>query len=90
MRRQDGRRLHQVIAFAADFYRHLLRAANGAAQSDDAEIDRFIDEALKRQSLDLEKTVARLERCLEADQQIDRNANQSTLIESWLDGLGAI
>jgi DNA polymerase-3 subunit delta' len=84
------RRLHQVIAFATDFYRQLLRAANGAAQSEDAEIDRFIGEALKRQSFDLEKTVARLERCLETDQLIDRNANQSTLIESWLDGLGAI
>jgi len=81
------RRLHQVIGFAADFYHRLLRAANGAAETFDAEADRFIGEALKRQSLDVEKTIARLERCLDADQQVDRNANQSTLIETWLDDL---
>ncbi len=50
----------------------------------------FINEALKRQSADAEKTAARLERCLDADQQIDRNANQSTLIETWLDDLAGI
>jgi len=81
------RRLHQAIGFTADFYRQLLRAQNGAAKSDDAEVDRFISEALQRQSLDVEKTAARVDRCLDADGQIDRNANQSTLIESWLDGL---
>jgi DNA polymerase-3 subunit delta' len=84
------RRLHQVIGFAADFHRRLLRAANGAAKADDAEADRFIGEALKRQSLDVEKTIARLERCLDADQQVDRNANQSTLIETWLDDLAGV
>jgi DNA polymerase III subunit delta' len=81
------RRLHQVIGFAADFYRRLLLAANGAPITENTEADRFIDEALKRQTPDVEKTIARLERCLEADQQIDRNANQSTLIETWLDDL---
>ncbi len=81
------RRLHQVVGFAADFYRRLLRAANGAPNQENAEADRIIDEALKRQPLDVEKTIARLQRCLDADQQIDRNANQSTLIETWLDNL---
>jgi DNA polymerase-3 subunit delta' len=84
------RRLHQVIGLAVDFHRRLLRAANGAAETDDAEADRFIGEALKRQSLDVEKTIARLERCLDADQQVDRNANQSTLIETWLDDLAGV
>ncbi|MGA2062373.1 MAG: DNA polymerase III subunit delta' [Thermoguttaceae bacterium] len=81
------RRLHQVIGFAADFYRQLLRAANGAPKTENTEADRFIDEALNRQPPGVEKTIARLERCLDADQQIDRNANQSTLIETWLDDL---
>jgi DNA polymerase III subunit delta' len=84
------RRLHQVIGFAADFYRRLLLAANGAPKTENTEADRFIDEALKRQTPDVEKTIARLERCLEADQQIDRNANQSTLIETWLDDLAGV
>jgi hypothetical protein len=36
-----------------------------------------------------EATATRLERCLAAAAQIDRNANQSTLIECWLDDLAA-
>jgi DNA polymerase-3 subunit delta' len=107
------RRLRQVIGFAADFYRLLLRAqcrregrdvprADSAASDlgaapdavdksdvarDDAEADRVIDEALRRQPLDVEKTLARLDLCLEAETAIDRNANQATLIEAWADGL---
>jgi DNA polymerase III subunit delta' len=82
-------RLHLVVGFAADFYRQLMRAQNGCNQSEDNEANRFITEALERQSVDPEKTAARLDRCLQADQQIDRNANQSTLIEAWLDSLSA-
>jgi DNA polymerase-3 subunit delta' len=81
------RRLRQAIAFAADFYRRLLRAANGTPETNGAESDLFIDEALKHPSLDVEKTIARLQRCLDAEEQVDRNANQSTLIEAWLDDL---
>jgi DNA polymerase-3 subunit delta' len=84
------RRLHQVVGFATDFYRQLLRSANGTAQSGDAQLDRLIGESLKRQSFDVEKTVARIDRCLEIDKLVDRNANQATVIETWLDGLGAI
>ncbi len=87
LRRQ---RLHRVIGFAADFYRQLLRAQNGAVKSDDAELDGFVDETLRHYCRDVEKTAARLDRCLEAQQQIDRNANQATLIEAWLDGLAEI
>jgi hypothetical protein len=32
-------------------------------------------------------TALRLDRCLDAAAQIDRNANQSTLVECWLDDL---
>jgi DNA polymerase III subunit delta' len=81
------RRLHQVVGFAADFYRQLLRASSGAPQAENDDTDRLIGEALMRQSSTVEKMIARLQRCLEADQQIDRNANQSTLIETWLDDL---
>ncbi|MCE5302988.1 MAG: DNA polymerase III subunit [Planctomycetaceae bacterium] len=34
-----------------------------------------------------DRTAARLERCLDALEQIDRNANQTTLIECWADDL---
>jgi DNA polymerase III subunit delta' len=81
------RRLHQVIGFAADFYRRLLRAANATPNEENTQPDRFIGDALKRQPLGGEKSIARLQRCLDADQQVDRNANQSTLIEAWFDDL---
>jgi DNA polymerase-3 subunit delta' len=84
------RRLHQVLGFAADFYRQLLLAQNGIVKSDDPELEHFVSEALKDRLFDVEKTAARLDRCLTADQQIDRNANQATLIEAWFDALAEI
>jgi DNA polymerase-3 subunit delta' len=82
-------RFHKIVQFAADFYRHLLRAQAGAVEASDADMRQFIETALRRTKIDPEITAKRLERCLETDQQIDRNANQSTLIEAWLDGLVA-
>ena len=37
-----------------------------------------------------EATLAAIDRCLEAEEQIDRNANQSTLLESWIDDLATL
>ncbi|MGI9428646.1 MAG: hypothetical protein ACR2NM_08310, partial [Bythopirellula sp.] len=34
--------------------------------------------------------LAVLDRCLEAELQLDRNANQATLLECWLDDLASI
>jgi DNA polymerase III subunit delta' len=49
---------------------------------------------------DIRRTIARglspevvltaLDRCLEAEEQLDRNANQATLLECWLDDLAGI
>ncbi len=80
-------RMRQVTRFAAEFYRQLLRAQNGAAPTDDTELAACITRALTHAPADPEQTIARLDRCLLAGQQIDRNANQSTLIETWLDDL---
>jgi DNA polymerase-3 subunit delta' len=80
-------RFHLVVQFAADFYRSLLRMQTGAADTSDADLRQSLETALRRGPIDAETTAKRLERCLDADQQIDRNANQSTLIEAWLDGL---
>ena len=80
-------RMRQVTRFAAEFYRQLLRAQNGAAATDDTELAACITRALDHAPTDPEQTLAQLDRCLLASQQIDRNANQSTLIETWLDDL---
>jgi DNA polymerase-3 subunit delta' len=80
-------RLRRVVGFAAEFYRGLLRAQSGSAVEADAELDGFVEEARRNAPDDAELSAARLVRCLEAAEQIDRNANQATLIEAWLDDL---
>ena len=80
-------RLRQVVAFAADFYRHLLLAKSDAHIADDADLRRFLEQAVRQWPHDVETAAKCLDRCLEAAGQIDRNANQTTLIEAWLDDL---
>ena len=80
-------RLRQVIGFATEFYRQLLRVESGAGAPDDSELRKFIGRTGEHASGCDEATAKRLERCLEAAGQVNRNANQTTLIETWLDDL---
>jgi DNA polymerase III subunit delta' len=82
-------RFRQVVAFAAEFYRQLLHAQCGVSVSEDAELRKQVTTAVERGIGSREVSAARLDRCLDAAAQIDRNANQSTLIECWLDDLAA-
>ncbi len=50
----------------------------------------LIRQALDNRPGDTPTTATRLDRCLEAAEQIDRNANQTTLIETWLDDLAGL
>jgi DNA polymerase-3 subunit delta' len=81
------RRFHQVVQFAADFYRQWLRMQTGTAELPDADMRQYLDLAMRRGNISAETTSKRLECCLDADLQIDRNANQATLVEAWLDRL---
>ena len=80
-------RLRQVVAFAAEFYRQLLHVQCGVSLSEDQELQRHVHRAMERGQQDCELSAARVDRCLNASAEIDRNANQSTLIECWLDDL---
>jgi DNA polymerase III subunit delta' len=80
-------RFRQVVGFAAGFYRELLRAQCGRTLSDDRELTARVRRAVDSGSNDSEATSARLDRCLDAAAQIDRNANQATLVECWMDDL---
>ena len=82
-------RLRQVVAFAAEFYRQLLHAQCGVLDSEDADLRSQVEKTQQRGPGDSELSARRLDRCLEAAAQIDRNANQSTLIACWLDDLAA-
>ena len=64
-----------------------MRAQSAAGPSDDPDLQRYVEKAIEHASGNVTAAAARLERCLDALEQIDRNANQSTLIEAWLDGL---
>jgi DNA polymerase-3 subunit delta' len=81
-------RTRQVIGFAVEFYRQLLRAVSGLEPVGDAALSRGVEKALSTWRGDEEAAAACLDRCLAALGHIDRNANQATLIECWADDLG--
>jgi DNA polymerase III subunit delta' len=83
-------RLRLVGRFAAEFYRARLLAAQGAGVSDDATVARFVQEVQDRPPADAAGLMACIERCLDAMEEIDRNANQAALIECWMDDLDRI
>ncbi|MDZ7618427.1 MAG: DNA polymerase III subunit [Patescibacteria group bacterium] len=82
-------RFRQIVHFATQFYRALILAQSGVCSSDDATLAKSVREAMAADRFAGHRAMVRVERCLEAAEQIDRNANQTTLIECWLDDLAA-
>ncbi len=80
-------RSRQLITFAVDFYRQLLRAGGGLPVSGDADLIRAVEQARSARPDDLEAAAGWIDRSLEALTHVDRNANQTTLLECWLDDL---
>lgn len=80
-------RARQVFVFAAEFYRHLARRLERAAPPDDDELAAVLNQAEAVWPGDAEMAADCTQRCLDAIDQLDRNANQATLIECWLDDL---
>jgi len=76
-------RLRSLLQMVAGHFRQLLRAACNA-------IDAPLPELLEFGSAAQNCALAVLDRCLEAELQLDRNANQATLLECWLDDLAEI
>ena len=83
-------RLRTTIGFAADFFRQLVRRLSRLSPEGDAELIAAVESAAKHGRWDLESASEAVERCLEAATQVDRNANQHTLIEAWLDELASV
>lgn len=80
-------RLREALEFAAEFYRELLHALSGHAATEDIELQRLVQTALAHWPADEAAAGTCLDRCLEALEQLDRNAHQTTLLECWLDDL---
>lgn len=88
---------------ASRFARELEEFINAAGKEADLRRRRFhqflalvadrFHAALRQSAIDGradEASLAAIDRCLEAEEQIDRNANQATLLEAWLDDLATI
>jgi DNA polymerase-3 subunit delta' len=80
-------RLRLVIGFASEFFHALACRTIGANNDADPELAAAIDRAARGKAWHAESAAQAAERSLEAIAQVDRNANQNTLIEAWLDSL---
>lgn len=83
-------RMRQLIDFAAEFYRQLLRSLAGTTVSGDHVLRTTVAAACNRWCGTDETAAACLERCLDAEGHVAANANQATLLECWLDDLTTI
>jgi len=83
-------RMQQMFGMAADFYRQLMRSLAGLPIEGDQALVGAVQAAYAVWPGDQEAAAACLERCLEAQWQVQANANQATLIDCWLDDLAAI
>ena len=79
-------RMRLAAGFAVEFFRALVRRLNGVTDGADAELASLVARA-ESNGWDEPAAVAAVQRSLEALSQIDRNANQAILAESWLDDL---
>jgi len=79
-------RLRAILQMVADHFRRVLRAACAVPDSKSLANSELLELGPTAQDCAL----AVLDRCLEAELQLDRNANQATLLECWLDDLAGI
>src|SRR5262249_8257102 len=80
-------RFRLAIGLVAEFFRQLVRALAGLAASGDAELAAAVHRAAQSTSWNIESAGEAAQRSLEAINHVDRNANQHTLVEAWLDNL---
>jgi len=84
------RRLRTIFQMVGGLFRHVLRTSSGAealgVSSSAQAAEALFSPGIAAQS----GALAVLDRCLEAEVQLDRNANQATLLECWLDDLAGI
>ncbi len=84
------RRMNQLIGFAAEFYRQLMRTMSGMPVVGDIPLERAVNTAVANWRGDAEAAAACLQRCLDAQSHIRANVNQANLLDWWLDELATI
>jgi DNA polymerase-3 subunit delta' len=82
-------RARQLVAFAAELYRQLVRQRSGCDAAADPDLAKAVSRLVQTGWSD-DEGVAAVERSLEAIAHIDRNVHQATAIECWLDDLARL
>jgi DNA polymerase-3 subunit delta' len=84
------RRTRQVVDFVLEFYRAVVRQTLGVPRSDDAQLEQAAAGAATAFEGHTLAAAGCVQRSLDALGHIERNANQTTLVEAWLDDLNQI
>jgi DNA polymerase-3 subunit delta' len=82
-------RLRLAIGFSTDFFRQLVRRLSGLQSEGDADLTTAVESTAGHGAWDLESATDAVQRCLQAAAEVDRNANQHTLVEAWIDELAS-
>ncbi len=83
-------RMKQLMGFAAEFYRQLMRSLSSLPIAGDSALDNAVTTTARWWPGDDESAAVCLERCLDAQAQVESNANQATLLDCWLDDLAEL
>ncbi len=83
-------RLRAIFHMSGDLFRSVLRASSGVSDDHNKPQGKTLQAWIRQGESVQGHVLAALDRCLEAEQQLDRNANQATLLECWLDDLAEI
>jgi DNA polymerase-3 subunit delta' len=78
-----------MVDFAIEFFRVLVWRLDANLSADHPELAALVEQAINNGWTE-PAAIAAIERSLEALLHIDRNVNQATMIESWLDDLAAL
>jgi DNA polymerase-3 subunit delta' len=83
-------RLRVVLSLAADYYRAEMRSLAGGEVACEGAVRQFAEGApdeVPGIEIAVDRCLRRLDRCFEGILDLEKNANQSTLIDCWLDEL---
>ncbi|MCY2987732.1 MAG: hypothetical protein NTY19_07700 [Planctomycetota bacterium] len=83
-------RMIQLMGFAIEFYRQLLRSLSGASVTGDDVLRRAVAAAHRSWRGGTETVACCLDRCVDAMGHVQANANQATLLDCWLDDLAGM
>jgi DNA polymerase-3 subunit delta' len=83
-------RANQVIGFAAEFYRQLVRVLSGLPAVGDEPLVQAVAGASRTWSRGVGAAAACVDRCLETYHHVLANVGPAVLLECWLDDLAAI